>query len=510
MVELGESQQHMGFKSAFGPMLSTPERRAVLLALTAAYMLVQLSSLPVALALPSLADYFDSGLDDAAWLVIIYLLALGSFVLLGARLGDRYGHARIFFVGLIISTVASLLIATSGTLLQVIIWRGVTGLGSALVMGNANAILAGVFPAEERGRAFSIPIVGSRFGTLIGLVIFGYFLTFLSWRLVFFSFLPLGLIAMVLSYPMLRILKHEKPLNLGRVDVLGAVLLVATAAVLILSGNHLHGGEESFVSSEGLTYHLPMQGLFIIMLGVFIFVERKMSNPIVELHHFKNKYFSMSLISNTTYHLSMLATMTLVPILVERGFGMAPLWVAVVLFPSQILGMFLPFVAGWIYDRYQPRLLRPGAMIAIAGGFLILGTFAGSVPFWGLPLLMLPISIGTSIFNPINNAAVMSSLSSESRGFASGMLETTREMGHAVGATMSATALAMALPAGIALLSDLEARPFYVQGFQLASMLVVFTLLTGGIIAYFHKSSAEVIGAAPAVAATGASAGGDD
>lgn len=461
----------------------------------------------MALALPTLADYFETGLDEAAWLVIIYLLALGSFVLLGARLGDRYGHAKVFYIGLILATVASVLIATSGSLFEVVLWRGVTGLGSALVMGNANAILAGVFPAEERGRAFSIPIVGARFGTLTGLVIFGYFLTFLSWRLVFLSFLPLGIIALVLSFPMLKSLKHEKPLNPGRIDILGALLLVGTAAVLILSGNHLHGGEESFISSDGIQYHLPMHGLFIVMLGVFILVERKMSNPIVELQHFKNKYFSMSLISNTTYHLSMLATMTLVPILVERGFGMEPIWVAFVLFPNQIMGMIMPFLAGSIYDKYQPKLLRPGAMVAIAGGFFILGTFAGSVPIWGIPLLMLPISIGTSIFNPINNAAVMSSLSRDYRGFASGMLETTREMGHALGATLSATALAMVLPAGIVLLSDLDAQPFYVQGFQLASMLVVLTLLTGGIIAYFHKTNAEAMSPSPAAPAP---AGGDD
>ena len=146
-------------------------------------------------------------------------------------------------------------------------------------------------------------------------------------------------------------------------------------------------------------------------------------------------------------------------------------------------------------------------MVAIAGGFFILGTFAGSVPIWGIPLLMLPIAIGTSVFNPINNAAVMSSLAVGYRGFASGMLETTREMGHAVGATLSATALAMALPVGILLLSDIEAQPFYVQGFQLASMLVVLILLTGGIIAYFHKTADQATSSARAAAA---SAAGDD
>ena len=302
----------MGLRSAIQPLISTPERRAVLLALTAAYMLVQLSSLPVALALPTLADYFETGLDEAAWLVIVYLLAIGSFVLLAARMGDRYGHARVFFAGLILSTVGSILIAISNSLIEVVMWRFVTGVGSAMVMGNANAILASVFPPDERGRAFSVPIVGSRFGTLTGLVIFGIFLQFLSWRLVFLTFLPLGIIAIIASIPMLRSMKHEKPTNLAPLDILGGVLMIATAAALILSGNHLHGGDETFVSSEGLQYHLPMNVLFVVLLGLLIFTEKRMSNPILELRHFKQKYFSLSLFSNSTYHFSMLATMTLV------------------------------------------------------------------------------------------------------------------------------------------------------------------------------------------------------
>ncbi|MCH8063539.1 MAG: MFS transporter [Chloroflexi bacterium] len=500
----------MGLVSALRPLFSTPERKAVLLAVTAAYVLVQLSSLPVALSLPSLADYFDTGVDDAAWLVIIYLLAMGSFVLLGARLGDRYGHARVFFAGLLITTFAAVLIAISNSLIQVIAWRAVSGLGSALVMGNANAILAYAFPPEERGRAFSIPIVGARFGTLSGLAIFGFFLQFLSWRLVFLSFLPLGIIAIVLSIPMLKTLKptrsDAKP---GSVDFIGAILLIATASALILSGNHLHGGEESFISEEGLRFHLPMNGLFILLLGVFILFERSVKNPIVELAHFKQKYFSMALVSNVSYHFSMLATMTLIPILVERGFGLGPLWVTVVLLPSQILGMILPLAAGWIHDRYQPKFMRPGAMVAIAGGFLILAIFSGSVPIWGIPLLMIPISIGTSIFNPINNATVMGSLPLENRGFASGMLETTREIGHAIGATVAATAMVMVLPAGIALLTAAEARPFYIQGFQLSSMMVVFTLLLGGAIAYFHKPH-QRSHPAPSASASYQVGGGDD
>ena len=480
----------MNITSVLRPLVSTPRKRSVLLGLTAAYMLVQISSLPIALSLPSLADYFDTGLDDAAWIVIAYLVMVGSLVLLAARLGDRFGHINVFFAGMVVAFVASAPMALSQELWQLVVWRGLTGVGAALIMGNANAVLAATFSPDQRGRAFSIPIIGARFGTLIGLALFAVFLHFFSWRLVFAAYVPIGLVAMIVTLPMLKY--RERGLtreSRGGVDWPGGLLLASAAIALVLSGTHVHGGEESFTSDEGLQYHLPMHGLFLVLLALFVFVETRVSNPVVAMNHFRQKYFSMSLASNVTYHFSMVATMTLVPIVVEEGFGMSPLYVPIVLLPSQALGLFVPVIAGWIYDRYQPRMLRPITMTLIAGGFLVLGLSTPHVSFWMLPLLMLPISIGTNMFNPINNATVMNSLPLEHRGVASGMLETTREMGHALGATAAASALALVLPAGIELLSGEAAEPFYIQGFRGASLMVVFTLMAGASFAYFHKGS---------------------
>ena len=461
--------------------------------MTAAYMLVQLSSLPVAIALPTLAKAFQTGVDDAAWIVIIYLMMLGAFVLLGARLGDRFGHARIFFIGIVLSTVGSGLIALSQELWHIVAWRAVAGLGSAMVMGNANAILAATFNPNERGRAFAVPIIGARFGTLVGLAVFGILLQFVSWRMVFLAFVPLGILAIAASIPMVRSQAAVKlDRDTGPVDWLGGVLLVAAGVVLVLSGSHLHSGEESYVSSDALGYHLPMHFVFLLMLVVFFFVERRVTNPVVDVRHFRQGPFSLSLATNVTYHFSMLATMTLVPVLVEEGFGMAPLYVTVVLLPSQALGLFMPMVAGWVYDRYQPRLMRPIMMVLIAGGFLVLSFAASRISFWMLPVLMIPISVGTNMFNPINNATVMNSLPLRHRGVASGMLETTREMGHALGATTAAAVLALALPAGVSMLSDAASHGFYIQGFQLSSLMVVFVLCFGALLAFFHR--APVIG----------------
>ena len=104
---------------------------------------------------------------------------------------------------------------------------------------------------------------------------------------------------------------------------------------------------------------------------------------------------------------------------------------------------------------------------------------------------MLPIAIGTNMFNPINNATVMNSLPLEHRGVASGMLETTRELGHALGATAAAGALAFTLPAAIDLLSGEAAQGFFIRGFQVSSLMVVFTLLLGATLAYLQKAPVQ-------------------
>ena len=152
----------MGILSNYKAIVNTKGRRDVLIAMTGGQLLVQLSSMPVTLALPSIARHFDTSIADASWIVIINLLVLGSTVFLGARLGDRYGHPKVFFVGIIIITLGAVMIAVSQNLEQVIIFRGLQGLGAGLIHGNGNAMLAYAFPAEQRGRAYAFPITGSR------------------------------------------------------------------------------------------------------------------------------------------------------------------------------------------------------------------------------------------------------------------------------------------------------------------------------------------------------------
>ena len=480
-----------GIIDNYKEVVNTPQRRQVLTAITGGQLLVQLSSLPVTLALPSMARSFGTDLEEASWIVILNLLVLGSTVLLGARMGDKFGHPKIFFFGTIIITVGAVLIASSQTLAWVIVFRGLQGLGAGLIHGNGNAMLAFAFPQEERGRAYAFPISGSRMGTLIGIAVFGIFLEFVSWRLVFLTMLPIGLLVIWTTMPVFRRNAEALPKTPISIDFIGAGLLVATAVVFLMSGMHVHGGDESFTSSDALSYHLPMHVLFVVLLVTFIFVERRIAQPFVDFRHFRHKYFSLSLVSNVMFHLSMLATMVLVPIMIEDGLGKSPIFVTAILIPHQSFGIWLPAIAGNFHDKYSPKLLRTFCMFSIAVGFVLLALFSAKVNFWLLPLLLLPISFGTNIFNTVNNATVMSALPTEHRGFASGMLETTRDLGHATGATLSSIIMAMVLPAGIALMVASESQDLYMRGFQTAALTVVGIMVAGGIIAAFHRPYSE-------------------
>jgi len=463
-----------------------------MIGLASSQMLVQLSSMPIAMTIPSVARDFDIEVSKAAWMVIVRLLMLGSTVFLSARLGEKYGHARVYFIGIIVLSVASVLAATSFDFNQLILWSGLVGVGGALITANSNAILAMVFDDKERGRAFSVPVVSARMGSLLGLVVFGIFLQFLNWRFVFLTSLPVGLLAVKNSYPLLKYQAAQLTESARNISInyVGAILMVVTLGTFVLSGLHIHGGEETFTSEEAISYHVPMHILFLSLLALFIVVQHRTKEPFLDFRYFKYKYFSTALYTNTTFHLSMLAVVTLIPIVVENGIGKAPIFVTLVLLPNQILGLFLPTFAGWWYDRYNPRWLRPGALMGIALGFLLVGAFASTVSWWGIPLLLLPTYIGSNLFNTANNAVVMNTLP-ESRTFASGMLETTRQMGHTIGTTISATVLGLALPFAIDLLPVAESQLAYRDGFRFSALAVVLIMMSGSFVAAFQRSSAQ-------------------
>lgn len=480
---------------AFKELGSTPERRRILLCLSIAQLLMQLSQLPITIAVPSVARYFDISYTQGAWMVVIRLLILGSTVFLAARLGQRYGTLKVFFIGLILLTVSSALAASSQYYLQLLLWSAGVGFGGALISANLNSLLVIGFIDNERGRAFAIPVTSARIGTMIGLVVFGLLLEYMpsgyGWRMVFLTSVPIGIFALWLTWPLFKfeLVKVADSQASQPLGILGPSLMILSLLAFILMGIHLHtlwdSGPDSFLTETALIYHPAMLGIFLILFLIFFATQLGSKNPFLNFGYFKETYFSMALFSNTTFHLSMLSVLTLMPIIVEVGLGYTPSITMLVLLPHQSMGLFLPIIAGWLYDRYQPKWLRPASLLFIAIGIGLLGLFADQIPIYILPVLLFPASIGSALFNSPNNALVMNTLPQD-RSFASGMLETTRQMGHTVGTITAAAIVGLSVPLVTESVSILDLQASYIQGFRNSALTVVWIMLAGSFVAMFQ------------------------
>lgn len=459
------------------------------------YFVASLAQGPVAAILPSLAAVFEVSVGAAGWIMNVYFLLLVGLVLTMGRLGDAVGHARIFGTGVAISAVGLLLCGLATSFPLLLVGRGVQGIGSAMVLGTSLALLAATVQAERRGRAIGLLTMTASIATLAGTWLATWSVAHADWRLSFLLPVPLGVVGAILG---VRVLRPERDDDdalsaahaasaagpARRVDWLGAVLLFATLSAATLSISHLHGGEETF--QEGGFYHVGMHVLTLALLAVFIRAEQHAEKrglaPLLSFRLLRDRRFSSGVLANGIAHTSMLATGFLLPFLVERARGWAPADTGLLIVTQQAVGVGASLALGYWYDRARSPVLGVLMMGSIAGGMVILSVWGGTLPFWALVAVACILAAGSSGFSTVNNTAVMSLAPADGRGFASGLLETTRHFGHTIGVGLTSSFLAGAV-AGAATPSAASYLDGFAQGalaMGLIALLGVGALLVPG------------------------------
>jgi predicted MFS family arabinose efflux permease len=243
-------------------------------------------------------------------------------------------------------------------------------------------------------------------------------------------------------------------------------LLFAGLTVAMLSLNHFHEGEQSF--REGAYYHVTTHLIAAAILAVFVWVELRVPQPLLLLGMLREPRFASGVFSNGIAHMSMLASSFLIPFLLERGRGLHPGDTGQMMTVMQITMVSCSMLSGYLYDRFRTPLFAWGTLAVICGGLTTLGLAGGSLPWWALLGIAMLLGGGLGGFTTVNNTAVMGLAGDGKRGFASGMVETTRQLGHSVGVTLSSTIMAGALVGVQA--PDLPAA--YASGFQQATLLM--------------------------------------
>ena len=368
------------------------------------------------------------------WILMGYGLVTATLLLSFGRISDMYGRVKMFRLGFLIFSLASILLYLTPSTgdagaLEIIIFRIIQATGSALLMANSAAILTDSFPSNERGKALGINTVAAISGAFLGLILGGILAVF-NWRYVFLVNVPFGLIGTVWSYYRLKELSIKAvktKLDLwGNITfVLGITLiLVGVTYGLIPYGNSPMGWSNPWVISSLL--------IGLISLILFPFVENRVESPMFRLDLFKNKSFAYANVAGLLGALGRGGMMFMLILLLQgiwlplHGYSYAstPFWAGVYMLPLTAGIFIMGPISGILSDSYGPRWIATGGMVIVTISFLILAALPFNFSYLEFGLALFLMGVGGGMFGSPNSASIMNSVPSEDRGVASGMMYT--------------------------------------------------------------------------------------
>lgn len=438
--------------------------RVTFAAVVAGYFLVMFGVSPVSVVMPSLAETFDLTVEQASWIMTAFLLPLTACLLPAGRLGDVVGHRRLFTIGLALVSVAALVSGIAPNYWFLLLARAVQGVGAALISATSLPIITSTAEENKRGRAIGLVTMSSSLGVMVGTGLAPLFVEYLTWR---WAFLSAGL-AGLMALPLTLRLGRDAVATAGRkLDWPGATLLLLTLMVASLSLNHFHDGPETF--ADGWRWHLPLHAAALALLAMFILVERRVPAPLVHLGQFAHGTFTSAVAANGVLHMTMMFAVFSTPFFVQRGLGLGPLQTGALLVIMQASTTVMTLVGGWLYDRSRSRWLSPLSLGMVASGLTLLGVVGGSLDYASYFAVILWMGTGSGCFMTANNTRIMTALDVEYRGFASGMLETTRQYGHTLGVAVAAVGLAGAVGSEVGLADQASAVR---TGFEHAALIM--------------------------------------
>jgi DHA2 family multidrug resistance protein-like MFS transporter len=368
------------------------------------------------------------------------LLLVGG-VLIAGRLGDAFGHGTLFRTGCLTFAAGSVIAALSVDFTLLIAGRAVQGLGSAMIFGTSLAIIATAHAGRRLALAVGIVTVSSGLSSVLGTWFSTNLVQFTSWHWTFVVPAVIGSAVAVFGTG----LPSERRTLLRDIDWLGGGLLFGALMFLLLGLNHLHEGPETF--EAGAPYHVSMHVVALFLLVLFLWRQLTTPKPLIRLRLLRIPRLSSGVIANGIAHSSMLASSLLIPFLLERGRGYTPVETQHLMLVQQCSLMVFSLFGGFLYSRRSTPALGIVAIGAIATGLAVMGRVGADLPLAGLFPVVALLGAGLGMFTAVNNTAVMASVSADARGFASGLVETTRQLGHSLGVSISSGVLQATLAA---------------------------------------------------------------
>ncbi len=402
-----------------------------LVVIAAAQLMIVLDATIVNVALPQMQRSLGISGAGLAWIVTAYSLAFGSLLLLGGRLGDLYGRRRVFITGVLVFAVASLVGGFATTEWWLLTARAVQGAGAALAAPTALALIATTFPAgQPRNRALGVWAGMAGAGGAIGLLLGGILTSYVSWRWVFFVNAPIGLaVAGLAPFALAKTAQIR-----GRLDIPGVITSTAGLALLVYGLTHAAAGQDG-VSHWGDGVTIGALGASVVLLIVFVLIERRSPHAELPLHLFRSRRRSGAYIMMLLLGTAMFAVFFFLTIYIQTVWGYSPIkaGVAWLPFPISLIAINI-FVARVLVTKVGVRpLLLTGPLFAGAG-FLWLSRLSETGGYWShllAPVMLVSIGMGL-MFVPLT-LMVVSHVRNDEAGAASGLLNIGQQVGGSIG-----------------------------------------------------------------------------
>jgi EmrB/QacA subfamily drug resistance transporter len=415
---------------------NTPSDRWALASLSLAILLASLGTSIANVALPTLAEVFDASFQQVQWIVLAYLLAITTLIVSVGRLGDLIGRRRLLLAGLALFTIASVLCSLAPTLWLLIAARAAQGLGAAVMMALAMALVGETVPKAKTGRAMGLLGTMSAVGTALGPTLGGVLISGFGWQAIFLVTLPLGILTFLLAYRYLPAGSARPKSDRAGFDVVGTLLLAVTLAAYALA---VTVGRGSFG-----TLNLALLLAGVVGVGLFVLVEAKTASPLVRLEMFRNPVLSAGLATSALVLTVAMATLVVGPFYLSRALGLNPATVGLVMSSGPIFSALSGIPAGRLVDRLGASFISVAGLIAMVVGSLALCVLPMTFGIAGYVAALALVAPGYQLFQAANNTTVMTDVQPDQRGVVSGLLNLSRNLGGITGASVMGAVFAMA------------------------------------------------------------------
>lgn len=446
----------------------------------------------VNMALPTISQFLDLNIGIVSWVVIIHLLVLTSLLLIFGRIGDFVGYKNLFIGGVSIFASSSYLCAVSLNIYHLIFFRALMGVGSAMLLAMAPAIITTHIPHSYRGRAFGYISLATAAGLSLGYGIGGYITEFFGWRWIFFTSIPIAFLTIFMANKFLSSYKVNQ--SKAHFDFKGALIIFITMTIFILSINM--GNTFGWIS-------LPIIGGFVVsilLLFLFLYCELESENPLFDFSVLKNFHLTAAITATFLVNLVLTGTIFLLPFYLELVMNYPTDFAGLIIFLPTLFVIVIGPVSGYLSDSIGSRAPALLASLCLVVAMALLAFFD---PKLGLVFIFMVLTIRTfsqGLFGPANNKLVMSHTQENKVSMVSSLLNTASYLGLVMGVVLFQTVFNSyissqnqgmeRLTAGSAVHLSVPG-PVLLDGFQTAFMLGVIISICLVIMSLISKEKVE-------------------